>query len=498
MGTFHALCSRLLSEAGHPVSLADTGLQRELAEQTRKVFGLNVSGDAFLREVSRWKNQGAEAVPPEAISFYQNLLSEAGVQDYDDLLLAGQTLASNHFRFLLVDEFQDINPVQYQLVQNWNRCGEELFVIGDPDQSIYGFRGSDAHCFARLSTDFPGLRQITLLQNYRSTPEILSSALSLISHNPGTPRFLEAFRQGGCPIRLAQAPGEKAEAIFIAKEINRLVGGIDMLGTQEEENRKGREIRGFGEVAVLYRTHRQARALEDCLRQEGIPYLVAGREDFLTEPEVRGALCFFRYLLHPEDTGARQLAQRLLWPGEGQEAGARLEVLVQHYQKRITRNKPEKLLEEWQNEVKVENPEAFRRLADMSVLHPTMEDFLETLTFGEEGDVRRSGSRRFSADAVTLMTFHGSKGLEFPVVFLCGARKGLTPLELEAEAADIEEERRLFFVAMTRARDELILTCSGPESSFLGELDTRSLVRENVGWEPEREEIRQLSLFDFL
>ncbi len=556
IGTFHSLCSRLLAEAGKSFSLADPSLQRELAEQTRGAFGLKVSASAFLRELSRRKNGGrmeeapagiligapanvpeeATAVvpeetpavapwriPPEAFAFYQEKLREAGALDFDDLLREGLALLEGpeeagaaepsdageaaalatgpaeglraHFRYLLVDEFQDINPVQYRLLQAWNRQGQELFVIGDPDQSIYGFRGSDARCFERLQEDFPQLRRITLRYNYRSTPEILGGALSLIGHNAGEPRQLEAARSGGRPIRLAEAPGERAEAAFVAREINRLVGGIDMLGTQEEAARQDREVRSFSDLAVLYRTHRQGQALEERFRQEGIPYVTAGREDFLQDPEVRGTLYFFQHVLHPEDPLAERLARRLLWPASGKQAAEQMALLAEKYRNMARRGKPVKLLEEWAEDLSLENPEALGRLADMAVLHTSLEDFLETLTFGEEGDVRRNGGRKFTADAVTLMTFHGSKGLEFPVVFLYGLRKGMVPLETSGET-DVEEERRLLFVSMTRAREELILTCSGEPSPFLGELEPERLAREKTGKEPE--EVRQLSLFDFL
>ncbi len=540
IGTFHSLCSRLLAEAGRTFSLADPSLQRELAEQTRGAFGLKLSASAFLRELSRQKNSGrvgeasavvsesapanapegaptgapegspADApgrIPPEAFAFYQEKLREAGALDFDDLLLEGLVLLEGpgedggaevlraHFHYLLVDEFQDINPVQYRLLQAWNRQGQELFVIGDPDQSIYGFRGSDARCFERLQEDFPQLRRITLRYNYRSTPEILGGALSLIGHNAGEPRQLEAARSGGRPIRLVEAPGERSEAAFVAREINRLVGGIDMLGTQEEAARQDREVRSFSDLAVLYRTHRQGQALEERFRQEGIPYVTAGREDFLQDPEVRGTLYFFQHVLHPEDPLAERLARQLLWPAADERAAEQMALLAEKYRNKARRGKPVKLLEEWAEELSLENPEAMGRLADMAVLHTSLEDFLETLTFGEEGDVRRNGGRKFTADAVTLMTFHGSKGLEFPVVFLYGLRKGMVPLETAGET-DVEEERRLLFVAMTRAREELILTCSGEPSPFLEELEPERLAREKTGKEPE--EMRQLSLFDFL
>ena len=523
IGTFHSICSQLLTESGRTFTIADEGMQREFAEQAKKKFGFKLSAANFLRELSLLKNrmesgeEGEDAakagescenrISREAAAFYQERMEAAGALDYDDLLLEGLRLfadgeerpaAEAGFSYLLVDEFQDINPIQYRLIKAWNQNGKELFVIGDPDQSIYGFRGSDSQCFARLVEEHPDLRTIRLVYNYRSTPEILSGALSVIGHNSGEARRMEAVGKGGRPVRIVTAPGERSEAIFIAKEINRLIGGIDMVDVEENESRQGKEIRSFSDLAILYRTHRQATLLEECLRQEGIPYVVAGREDFLLEPKVRGALYFFQYVLHPDDAAAKEQAENLIWPSEGETAGDCLALLAEKYRKKTRKGKPVKLLEEWAKDTDAGEDEAMKKLADLSVLSVSMEAFLHTLSFGEDGDIRRCGGRKFTSDAVTLMTFHGSKGLEFPVVFLYGIRKGLVPLEVKGKDSDWEEERRLFFVGMTRAREELILTTSAEESAFLKEILPESVSREAAKKEKTVEEVTQLSLFDFM
>ena len=409
------------------------------------------------------------------------------------------------FACLLIDEFQDINPLQYRLMQAWNRNGTELFVIGDPDQSIYGFRGSDAACFDKLQEDFPELHTIRLEENYRSTRQILAASLEVISHNAGGARRMQAHRSGEAAVRIVNAPDERREAIFTAKEINRQIGGIDMLDTEENDHR-GDAARSFSDIAVLYRTHRQAAWLERSLRQEGIPYVVAGREDFLMRREVRAALAFFRFALYPEQEGAGELARRLLCPLLGEAAEERLTYLASKYGKKTKRTKPVRLLEEWMQEWEPEGEDAdavmedLNRLADMAVLYPTMEAFLDTLDFGEDGDVRRNGGRKFQADAVTLMTLHGSKGLEFPVVILYGMEADKMPLQTGLARADIQEERRLCFVGMTRAVEELILTCTEQPSPFLSEIPQDMAVRENaVEEKPEAQmEAEQLSLFDFM
>mgnify|MGYP001075972225 FL=1 len=316
IGTFHAICSRFLQEAGLSFVVADEGLQMELAQRALREFDGKESPGKFLQELSKEKNglyddsEPADRKNPHIYEYYQKLLRQAGALDYDDLLLETLRLLGELpeeaperrcFSYLLIDEFQDINPLQYRLVREWSRGGKELFVIGDPDQSIYGFRGCDPKVFSRLGGERPDLVPIRLEENYRSAPPILNAALGLISHNPGRPRRMKAMaghaERPAPPVRIVSAEDERREAIFVAKEITRQIGGIDMLDTDRNSAGENRAVRGFSDMAVLYRTHRQAALLEKCLRQEGIPYVVAGREDFLREREVRAALYFFRYVL---------------------------------------------------------------------------------------------------------------------------------------------------------------------------------------------------------
>ncbi len=548
IGTFHAICSRFLQEAGRSFVVADEGLQVELAEKALREFGKKDSPGKFLQELSRAKNgltgsltgtgasdafaavknpdgqpgSGKDSalgfLPGESqnrrvYEYYQKLLRQADALDYDDLLLETVRLLEElpedapqrrRFSYLLIDEFQDINPLQYHLVKEWGRGGMELFVIGDPDQSIYGFRGCDPKVFSRLEEEYPDTAVIRLEENYRSAPAILHGALGVISHNEGGQRRMAAKAgkgedRDGLPVRIVSAEDERREAIFVAKEITRQIGGIDMLDTDRDGTQEGRRVRGFSDMAVLYRTHRQAALLEKCLRQEGIPYVVAGREDFLREREVRAALYFFRHVLYPGEESSKMLCRRLLGSllGEGREEA--LALLAEKYRKKAKKGKPVKLLEEWGNDISFAGSEAMKKLTDMSVLYPTMESFLHTLSFGEDGDIRRNSGRKFTADAVTLMTLHGSKGLEFPVVFLYGMDEGRLPLTVGGGEADLEEERRLCYVGMTRAREELILVCGGEPSPFLREIPSGDVIREQAGREDkEAVEAVQMSLFDMI
>ncbi len=516
IGTFHAICSRFLQEAGLSFVVADEGLQMELAQRALREFDGKESPGKFLQELSKEKNglyddsEPADRKNPRIYEYYQKLLRQAGALDYDDLLLETLRLLEELpedaperrcFSYLLIDEFQDINPLQYRLVREWSRGGKELFVIGDPDQSIYGFRGCDPKVFSRLGEERPDLVSIRLEENYRSAPPILNAALGLISHNPGQPRGMKAMaghaERPAPPVRMVSAEDERREAIFVAKEITRQIGGIDMLDTDRNSAGENRAVRGFSDMAVLYRTHRQAALLEKCLRQEGIPYVVAGREDFLREREVRAALYFFRYVLYPGEEASEALCRRLLGPALGEGPEERIGLLVEKYRKKVRKSRPVKLLEEWCGDVEPENPDNMKKLTDMSVLYPTMEGFLQTLSFGEDGDIRRNGGRKFTADAVTLMTLHGSKGLEFPVVFLYGMDKGRFPLEFGGGGTDMEEERRLCYVGMTRAREELILVGGKESSPFLQELPTGCVSREQAEKEEEVQAV-QMSLFDLM
>ena len=304
----------------------------------------------------------------------------------------------------------------------------------------------------------------------------------------------------------ASAKGEMAEAIFTAKEINRLVGGMDMLDTETQQDRgaaKGgkeeRTARSFNDIAVLYRTHRQAALLEKCLKKEGIPYVVIGREEFLEEKAVRGTICFFRSILDENDGFSRKTALKLLWNlSEDMVSDSVYEVMAKKYSKGIKKEKPQKILEKWMEDLSMGDDEGLEKLVSMAIFHKNMEEFLEQLAMGKESDLKRCGGKVYKADSVTLMTMHGAKGLEFPAVLIYGVKKGMVPLETSKGETDEEEERRLFYVGMTRAMEELIIT-SGPEPSvFLEDIRSEVSVREECSRKKEEEKAVQMSLFDFI
>ena len=495
IGTFHAICLQLLGD----VRLISPVEALTAAEEVLRDAGSKMKGRAFLQAVSRMKNgaDAAEAGLDEALlRAYSARLAAMGALDFDDLLTAAlslDTTGQRRFQHLLVDEFQDINDMQYDLVRAWSRGGKSLFVIGDPDQSIYGFRGASGRCFQRLTEELPQARVIRLEENYRSAPAILEAALSVIAHNGGAPRRLTPTRPAGPAVRLVEAGDDFAEAVFVAKEIGRMTGGVDML----EAQRLGHEgeNRSFSEIAVLCRTHRHLELVEKCLRHDDIPCLISGREDFLDAGDVRGALAFFRSLQHPEDTLALETALRLLWDcpadliqrakatcsgqtawdlpalGEVVRGYGHLELWLSRAEEwfpLVGEKKPFQLLEQW--EAACGASPALDKLRHMAVCYPDLDALWNALVLGEEADLRRSAGKTWASGAVRLMTLHGAKGLEFPVVFLTGVSAGMLPLESQGRSTDMEEERRLFYVGLTRAKEELILTTAQAPSPFLSEL----------------------------
>lgn len=538
VGTFHAICLDRLSQNG-PIHLIDESAAMELAGKLLKNLECKGSPRDFLNWISSRKNGLSEVedtFPEKALKLYQEQLHQSGGLDFDDLLLEeirrqeeGEKHGkANPFSYLLVDEFQDINPIQYRLIKLWSQGGKSLFVIGDPDQSIYGFRGADAGCFERLADDFPKLRIIRLVQNYRSTSEILTYALSSISANPGESRILKAQGSGGFSVRVAEAASDLSEGIFIAKEINKMTGGIDMLDVDQRSN--DREIlRDFSDIGILYRTHRQAEMIEKCLQKEGIPYTVVGREDYLSDQKVRGTIDFFRFLENPSEYSALEGCLDKLWecPKDivenvstisqklcGKDSTLKNEHLkelmeeigdIPHLKEffrladeflpLLAKGKPWKLLEAFFRGLGIDN-EPVQKLQRMAVFHKSMEDFLMALALGQEGDLMRSASgKQYASGTVTLMTFHGAKGLEFPAVFLCGVKKGTLPLESVRRKTDIEEERRLFYVGITRAKEELVIVTGKEASPFLVEIPEELSQKEAAEGPKKNHREVQLSFF---
>jgi len=537
IGTFHSICLKFLQGGGSGAAVIDEQNALEVMSGVLKQLGVKGSPREALRAVSLVKNgavteEGAE-VSPQVFEAYQAALERCGAMDFDDILLRAlerfESADSEElpcFQHVLVDEFQDINPVQYRLIRAWCRDGADLFVIGDPDQSIYGFRGTDPRCFEKFFADFPAARRIRLTKNYRSTPEILECAQSVFSGGASGERALCATRKSGASVRLLKADDTFSEALFVAKEINRMVGGMDMLQAHASPASGAKTSKwGFGDIAVLYRTNRQAGVLEECLLKEDIPYVVSGRHSFLSDPQVKKVLSFFRFLLQPGDAVALKTyletcalpagrVERIVsdYAASGRAladlsavlAGSAPDLLsglplsleaLSECARAVKKEKPCTLIENWARDNALAGGQSMELLINTSVTYGDMASFLQSLTLGQERDVTRSGKREYLPDAVSLMTLHCSKGLEYPVVFLCGVSDGLIPFRSRSGECDAGEERRLFFVGITRAQDELVLLRSPDGSPFLSCLPKEHLVTGDALPSRPKPESRQLSLF---
>ena len=551
IGTFHGICLNFLKEQGEVFTLMGEAQQRIMAEEVLSFTGVNVKPGKFLEQVSRRKSGidsgvagdsscadiSSDPAWQQAFRIYEERKQELHLLDFDDLLLRTAERIENgqvndgwekKFRYLLVDEFQDINPAQLRLVKLWSSAGRELFVIGDPDQSIYGFRGADSACFERLRQEYDDLEMVNLKENYRSTPQILKAASAVIgaaeSEEQEEREMLHPNCQDGAPVRLIRAGSPMGEAIFIAKEINRMAGGMGMIEAHQTAwEHPEKKVRSFDEIAVLCRTHHQAELVEKCLRTESIPYVVAGREDYLNEESVQNSICFFRLIEQTEESenppdspheeskntkqgeaadmagniSGMEVCARYFWKMEWSDMT--VEVIrntMSRYRSLYKRKKPQKFLEQWMKEMELTDDPAMQKLLQASVFYKTMTEFLYALELGVESDLKRCGSKKYTSDAVTVMTLHGSKGLEFPVTFIYGVEKGSIPLESEKHPSDKEEERRLFYVGMTRAKEELILTTSGEKSEFTGAIPADISVHENEEKKKKEQEWQQMSLFD--
>ena len=507
LGTFHSICLDVLQQRteGRLVVL-DALDSRAVMREALSAVDSRLTPARALDKISLLKSKGITAecgdVPPalrEAYRAYQARLAAYGAMDYDDILLDAsrlfeadtEALAEHRRRFphVLVDEFQDVNAVQYRLVKLWADEGENLFVIGDPNQAIYGFRGADHRYFEQLEDDFPRARRIVLSVSYRSRPPILAAASAAIGNEDVS--TLQSAREGGRPPRLLDVASETSEGIAIVREIGRVVGGATMLQAHGERRDATprfdpSEALGFSDVAVLFRTGRQADRLEECFLKEGIPYRVVGQRSFLEAKNVREALAFFRCVAAPGDrfrllqclrlsrfdVGAKaaESARDLVLGGKGDaEAAVRQKVAknafsksaaeklqslfdaLDEYRTRMKHAPPSALIERWMGEGELEDDEDLRRLRRLAGALDNMESFLIRVALCHDTEVERDSAN--TPEAVSLMTLHAAKGLEFPVVFIAGVEEGLIPMR----GGDEAEERRLLYVGMTRAKDELIL-----------------------------------------
>jgi DNA helicase-2/ATP-dependent DNA helicase PcrA len=530
VGTFHAFCARVLREHGQALGLprrftiCDASDQLTTVKQAMRELRVHETAmhpSAVLARISLAKNrmltpaqlmaaaeEGRGQLVGSVYERYREALARARTLDFDDLLLEALRLLREHaelrrhyrerYRHVLVDEYQDTNQPQYEIVHEIAGGHRNVCVVGDDDQSIYGWRGADVSKILGFARDFPGAQVVRLETNYRSTREILDAANRVIRHNTARhEKALVSARGAGEDVRYVRLKDETAEAQWVVQEMRGLL--------RLDEARPG-------DFAVLCRTQVQFRPFEAELRANGLPYVVSGGMSFFDRKEVRDVVAFLKLAQNPRDeasllrvvnTPARGVgkasldrvlafatengitaseaferaseiaglnpqaaegyqALRALIDGSGlAEAGrelvARLAGFIERvgYQAEVSRLYPDPMTREarWAGVVEVLNfaENHVRRSAE-----PGLAAFLEELAL-QSGDEPSEEPER-PKDAVALMTLHAAKGLEFPHVFLVGMEEGLLPHARSAAEGGVDEERRLAYVGITRAMTTLALT----------------------------------------
>ena len=530
ISTFHSLCVRILRRharhLGYPPSFAiyDRGDQESVARSVLREIRVDAGrlrpGD-LIQRISRWKmislgpDEAASTAETDkdhlaaaAYRRYQRALKAAGAFDFDDLLLFTEQLFARseeirrqeaaRFDHLLIDEYQDTNASQYRIVKALAAGHRNLCVVGDDDQSIYGWRGAEVTHILRFANDWPDAKIVRLETNYRSTQEILGWANRLIAFNKKRhPKMLRATARGEAP-RIVQLPDEQSEARMVVDEI-------------AEKIRSGRRARDF---AILCRTNEQPRPFEQELRRAKVPYVLVGGMSFFDRKEVRDILAYAKVVVNPRDevsllriinTPPRGIGQtavtrllekavavgRPVWELLGEAAGGEatgiapraiggFRDLVRRYHVQAKDHAPGQVLRSLIDEIRYREEIARRyddpneqqaRWASVEEVvnavgaysqraeRPTLAGFLHEVMLSAVDDDRDKESK-LQRDAVALMTLHAAKGLEFAEVYMVGMEEGLLPHQksIDAPGAAIDEERRLCYVGVTRAKRRLTLS----------------------------------------
>jgi DNA helicase-2/ATP-dependent DNA helicase PcrA len=517
LGTFHALCARMLRRHAEQVGLTssftilDTDDQLRLLKQVMEAEHVDVrrwAPQALMAVIQRWKDQGltpTRVSPHDDTDFatgrarvlyaaYQSRLRAVNAVDFGDLLLHMTELLRNEpdvlaqyhrmFRFILVDEYQDTNLVQYLWLRLLAQSHRNICCVGDDDQSIYSWRGAEVENILRFEKDFPGAKIVRLESNYRSTAPILSTAAGLIAHNEG--RLGKTLR----PAR-KDATGEPVTvlALFDSDEEARVIG--------ERIETLRREGEPLSEMAILVRAGFQTRAFEERLITLGVPYRVVGGLRFYERQEIRDAIAYMRLLMQPADDlaleriinvprrGVGEVALRGLHDAARAEGVSLMQAAEQLIAAGALRGRVKEQLgallhgferwravlatdghlvavatlldesgytEMWQQD---KSPEAPGRLENLKELVRALAEFETLPGFLDHVSLVMENEETAEGDRVSLMTLHGAKGLEFDTVFLPGWEEGLFPSQRamdEGGVKSLEEERRLAYVGLTRAR----------------------------------------------
>ena len=574
MGTFHAMGARLLRRHADRLgwdrsfSIFDSDQSLRLIKSVQEELGLDLkrwNPKAIRAEISNAKNRleddktfqletqsGSELfirTVGQVFSAYQEALQAQDAFDFDDLLMKPVELLESHrdllehyrgrFSFILVDEYQDTNRAQFRFVELLAQAHGNLMVVGDPDQSIYAWRGADIRNILEFETAFPSARVVPLEINYRSKESILSAANAVIGENVNRPKkILRASRKGGDKITLVETSNEKDEAQWIVSEIQ-----------DQIQSTQGLSI---CDCAVLYRTNAQARALEDAFLRARMPYQVVGGLRFYQRREIQDVLAYLRLISNPKDKTAFDRIVNYPRRGIGHttrehltrwavdqgvtmlEAAGRAEEvpgirtagvrglkqfadLMRRLSVRATQATIGEMLEGLVEDINLikhlnnEGPDGEDRVRNVIELIAGTLDFDATLAQTIEPDeidtfteldlflqevalIADLDGLDPGSETVTLMTLHNAKGLEFSLVFIAGLEEGLFPLSRAYDEADaLEEERRLFYVGITRAEDKLFMSWArqrrragdftyGSLSSFVSAIPDKLLEYRKSNW----------------
>ena len=513
VATFHAAALKILRWYGGEIGLKkgfpvlDSDDQTSVVKQVLREMGLEAKPGYILSLIDQIKNhpQGLSGylfdsgewlggLPRDkavaAYQGYQARLARLGGLDFNDLISkASELLETNpsvaervraKARFIQVDEYQDTNPAQYRFTHLLAGENRNLLVVGDPDQSIYGFRSADIANILHFSQDYPGAVTYRLLQNYRSRPPILQAADALIQQNASRlEKVLEPVREGGKPVALYAAQDSRSEAAFVVREVTKLL----------------KEGLNYRDMVVLYRTNAQSRILEESCQRASIPFRVVGGLSFYQRREIKDLLAYARVAVYPEDDVAMGRILNVPPRGIGDTTRERLETwarargvplyeAIDHAHEILPRPEPVlklgQLLASLRDLASLEvgdflravaaetgylswleqDPERNLRLENLEELLVAAGEYEEDLiSFLDQAALTAKADQEAGEESLTLMTLHTAKGLEFPVVFIVGLEEGLLPHRSSILRLDqLEEERRLLYVGMTRAMERLYLS----------------------------------------
>lgn len=506
VGTFHSFCASLLRRYagrmgyGPDFVIFDDDDQEALLKEIIKEKDVERMTVSYLSHlIAAAKNQ---LIPPdkfttyfpderavqvaELYAIYQSRLKKNNAFDFDDLIMkvvelirkddAVRARIHETYTQILIDEFQDTNYAQYSLARLLSEESHDITVVGDFSQSIYSWRGADIRNLEKFQTDFVDAQIFELEQNYRSTPPILDFAYTVISKNNGHPILkLYTEKNGGEDIVIKEMQNEEDEALYVVTEIERM-----------------RDTYDYKDIAVLYRINAQSRALEEAFLQYGIPYMLIGGVRFYERKEIKDILSYMRLIINPENEIAQNRIVKLgkrKWTEFVEKAPA----IREGMEKKDTDTIMEELFAatRYLSLYNEKDPEEYSRLENIrelkSVAHsyPNIHDFLEQIALVEneysEGEKKRKGE-----DGVRLMTLHQAKGLEFRMVFLVGVEEGILPHSRAAyDHFQLEEERRLMYVGVTRAKEHLYITHARRRFLFgrrMQSAPSRFIAEENEEW----------------